>query len=348
MNSKDTKIAIFSDLHLGVHMNRSMWHNIALDWAKWFTSELKQKKINKVFFCGDFFHSRSEITVDTLHIASDLLDMFEGIELHMIAGNHDSYYKHNSSVNSISILKGRSNVIIYDKPQLIQMNGKELMFCPWGTTLEHMNACDAIFGHFEIESFKMNAYKVCEDGFKSGDLNKFAPLVISGHFHLREERKYENGTILYVGSPFELDFGDAQSTKGYYTLDLNDLSYEFFPNNLSPKHQKINLSNLIQIDDFNNKAPALLANNIVKLVVDKKIESRDLEKLSLKLNSYHPLNIELDQTYNFSLFTANQSDEVDLSGIDMTSAITEFVNMLDIQNRKDVTEYALSLYNNCK
>lgn len=348
MNSKDTKIAIFSDLHLGVHMNRTMWHNIALDWAKWFTGELEEKNITKVFFCGDFFHSRSEITVDTLHVASDLLDMFNNFELHMIAGNHDSYYKHNSSVNSISILKGRSNIKIYDKPQIIQINNKEMMFCPWGTTLDKMSVCDIVFGHFEIESFKMNSYKVCEEGFKSNDLTKFAPLVVSGHFHLREERKYENGTILYVGSPFELDFGDTQSSKGYYILDTNDLSYKFYSNNISPKHQKITLSNLIQIDDFNNKAPELLSNNIVKLVIDKKIEGKDLEKLSLKLNSFHPLNIELDQTYNFSLFTQDQISDVDLSGINMSKAITEFVDMLDIQNKKDVIEYTLSLYESCK
>jgi len=348
MNKKDTRVAIFSDLHLGVHMNRTMWHNIALDWAKWFTGELEEKNIKRVIFCGDFFHSRSEITVDTLHIASELLDLFDQFEVYMITGNHDSYYKHNSSVNSISILKGRRNITVIDRPQTIQINNRELFFSPWGTSLENMSMCDVMFGHFEIESFKMNTYKVCEEGFKSTDLNRYAPLVISGHFHLREERKYENGTILYVGSPFELDFGDAQSTKGYYILDLETLKYDFCQNNISPKHQKIPLSSLIKIDNFHEEAPQLLSNNIVRLVIDKKIESRDLEKLTSKLNSYHPLNVELDQTYNFSLFSNSQSEEVDLSGIDMVNAITDFVDMLDIQNKKDVVEYTLSLYSACK
>jgi DNA repair exonuclease SbcCD nuclease subunit len=194
----------------------------------------------------------------------------------------------------------------------------------------------------------MNTYKLCEEGFKSKDLLEYAPLVISGHFHLREERVYEKGKILYVGCPFELDFGDVQSTKGYYILDLDNLKYTFYENTISPKHQKLVLSNLIKIDDFNEHAPKLLSNNIVRLIVDKKIDTKDLESLSLKLNGYYPLSMEFDQTYNFSLFDDTSIDGVDLSGIDMHSAITDFVNMLDIQNKKDVIEYTISLYNSCK
>lgn len=348
MSNTNSKIAIFSDLHLGVHMNRSQWHNIALDWAKWYTDQLLEKDIKDVIFCGDFFHSRSEITVDTLYKASELLNLFDGFNVTMIAGNHDSFYKHNSSINSIKILDNRKNIKVVDKPTQITLHGRELFLAPWGTPAGEIPTCDVVFGHFEIESFKMNTYKICEEGFKSSDLLKAAPLVISGHFHLREERKYDNGTILYVGSPFELDFGDAQSTKGYYILDLKDSSYEFHPNTLSPKHQKITLSNLVRMTDFSDRAPQLIANNIIKLVLDKKIDSKDLEKLSTKFNSFSPLSLEIDQSFNFTLFSTTNQDEVDLSGIDIPKAISDFVDMLDIQNKKDVVDYTVSLYNTCK
>jgi DNA repair exonuclease SbcCD nuclease subunit len=348
MSKANSRVAIFSDLHLGVHMNRSQWHNIALDWAKWYTDQLLEKDIKNVIFCGDFFHSRSEITVDTLYKASELLNLFNDFNVIMITGNHDSFYKHNSSINSIKILDNRKNVRVIDTPTQMTLHGKEIFLAPWGTTVSDIPTCDVLFGHFEIESFKMNTYKICEEGFKSSDLLKFAPLVVSGHFHLREERKYDNGTILYVGSPFELDFGDAQSVKGYYILDLADNSYEFFPNELSPKHQKISLSTLVKMADFNEKAPQIFANNIIKLVLDKKIDSKDLEKLSTKFSSYSPLSLEIDQSFNFTLFSSASQEEVDLSGIDIPKAISDFVDMLDIQNKKDVIEYTVSLYSTCK
>ena len=41
------RVAIFSDLHLGVHSNSSDWHNYAIEWAHWFKEECKRKNICK-------------------------------------------------------------------------------------------------------------------------------------------------------------------------------------------------------------------------------------------------------------------------------------------------------------
>jgi len=194
----------------------------------------------------------------------------------------------------------------------------------------------------------MNTYKLCEEGFKSNELLSKAPLIITGHFHLREERNYEQGIVLYVGSPFELDFGDEGSTKGYYTLNLQTKKFRFFENNISPKHLKINLSDLIKIKNFNSKGAEIFGKNIVKLAIDKSISSKDLDVLSTKLNTYKPISLTIDNLTTFDKFGAATQDEIDLSGVDIPRAITDFVEMLDIQNKKDVTEYTVSLYNQCK
>lgn len=343
-----SRVAIFSDLHLGVHMNSQAWHDISLQWAKWITDELKAKDINEIVFCGDFFHSRSEITVNTLHHASILLEYFKDFKIYMLAGNHDSFYKNNCSVNSIRIFNGRDNIIIVDKPSLIQIGGKECFFAPWGTEIERLQESDVMFGHFEIESFKMNSFKLCEGGFKSQDLLKYSPLVISGHFHLREERRYEKGTILYVGCPFELDFGDEGSVKGYYILDMKDPSYEFFPNDFSPRHIKINLSDLVKVHNFVEAGQVILRNNIVKISIDKNVSTQDLDKLTLKLHNYKPLNLVIDSSASNTAFGADLEQSIDLSGVDITKAISDFVGLLDIENKKDVIEYTVSLYNQCK
>lgn len=347
MNNTDCKYAVFSDLHLGVHVNSPTWHDISLEWAKWISDDLAEKDIKNIIFCGDFFHSRSEITVNTLHHASVLLELFNDFNITMIAGNHDSFYKHNSTINSIKIFNGHKNITVIDKPLETTICGKTVFYSPWGTDIKDISESDVIFGHFEIESFKMNVHKVCESGFKSVELLEKAPLVISGHFHLREERVYEGGKILYVGSPFELDFGDTGSTKGYYILDFNDLSYQFIENTISPKHQKIALSEIIKIKNFDQAATKLLSNNIVKLYVDKVIRPEDLDKLSVKLNNFKPINLIFDHITDYNKYGLDQAD-VDLSGIDIPRAIGDFVDLLDIQNKKDVTEYTIALYNHCK
>lgn len=346
--NQNKKVAIISDLHLGVHLNSPVWHDISLEWAKWLVNELTEKDITQIIFCGDFFHSRSEITVNTLHHASTILGIFKDFNIIMITGNHDSFYKNDSRVNSISILDGRPNITILDKPTLRQIHGKEVFFAPWGTGLNDLQSCDIMFGHFEIESFKMNTFKVCDEGFKSADLFKYAPFVVSGHFHLREERVYEKGTILYVGSPFELDFGDAGSTKGYYIMDFNNLSHEFYPNTISPQHIKVSLSDLIKLKDFKTEAKKLFSNNIIKLSIDKTIDSSDLEKITTKINTVTPLSLVVDHVATFDQLGKACQTEVDLSGVDISQAISDFVNLLDIQNKKEVVEYTVSLYTSCK
>ena len=45
MKINKPRVAIFSDLHLGVHSNSSEWHNYAVEWAHWFKEECKRKNI---------------------------------------------------------------------------------------------------------------------------------------------------------------------------------------------------------------------------------------------------------------------------------------------------------------
>ena len=73
-----------------------------------------------------------------------------------------------------------------------------------------------------------------------------------------------------------------------------------------------------------------------------------MEKLSFKINAHEPVSLIVDHISNFDKFGAGDQTEIDLSGVDVPRAISEFVDMLDIQNKKDVTEYTVSLYNSCK
>ena len=342
------RVAIFSDLHLGVHSNSTDWHNYAIEWANWFKDDCKRRNIKDLIFCGDWHHNRSEISVNTLQISADILDILSDFNIIAITGNHDMYYKHRTDVNSLSIFKKRKNVTILNDPETIEAFDRTITFCPWNTNIKDVPKSDILFGHFEIETFKMNSYKVCEDGLKVKDLLTKSNLVISGHFHTRHLKKFSRGTVLYVGNPFQMDFGDVGNTKGYYVLNLDDMEYEFIQNTISPNYIKISLSQLIREGNITSHIIDLVTNNIVKLKVDMNISQDDMDILLQKLSLLKPESLTVDYDINFNRLIDNTDNKEDLSGIDIPQAVEEFVNLLEIKNKKEIIDYTLSLYEKSK
>lgn len=342
--TKSNKICCIADLHIGVHQNSILWHETALRWAKWLKEELTSAGIKDIFILGDLYHYRDEIAVNTIHVVNQILKMWSGFNIVMLVGNHDAYYKDRSDINSLSILDGWENIQVISDASTYTIYGKTCSFLPWGASIDNIKESDIIFGHLEIESFKMNAHKLCDEGMTAKDLLTKTSLILTGHFHLRDERKYDNKTIVYVGNPFEMDFGDTGSTKGYYLLDFNTLKYEFFENKHSPKHVKLSLTELIDTKLNSAGIKSLAANNIIKLLIDKKITSDNIDLLIQKISSHKPFSLSVDYSLYDSSISINDDQQVDLSGVDMSNAIEEFINLLDIDKKTDVSRYCLELY----
>jgi len=335
----NSKIAFFTDLHIGVHQNGEKWLTISRDWALWYRDELIKHDIDEIIFGGDFFHYRDEVSVKCLHYANEILDIFKDFKITMITGNHDSFYKDNSTVNSLSILNSKNNIRIIDTPELIKMKGKNLMMCPWGTEIDQIQSADIVFGHFEIQNFKYNQYKVCEHGFNSRDLLKKTDLVFTGHFHKRDERKYSDGHIVYAGNPFEMDFSDLGDKKGYYIIDLENISYEFFENTVSPKHVKIKTSEIQKIVEYKDQLGSLL----IKLIVDNDIKIKDLDNIVAKVNSFKPVDLTVDYLHKFN--PDNVTFENELSDLDTRGCIVEYIDTtIDPEFKQDVISKTLEIY----
>ena len=344
MHFSSNKVACISDIHLGVHQNAQTWHNIALDFARWLDTTLKEQNIKDIIIAGDIFHNRHEIGVNTIHCAYEFFDILKNYNIVTITGNHDCYYKDKSDINSISILDGYKNVTVYKEPTTKNINGKVFCFCPWGAPIEQISSCDVLVGHFEILNFKMNAHKVCDHGLESESLLDKAKLVITGHFHCRDHRKYSKGkSILYLGSPYELDFGDRDQIKGVTILDTNDLSVELIENNITPKHKKIKISDLVDgkiaLESIGNE----FTNNFVSLCVDKNVNEQVLSLMLSKFGQYKPKHVRTD----FNIFDSVQLSATELNeiSIDIDTALHEFVNLLETPvPKKDILDKCIELY----
>jgi DNA repair exonuclease SbcCD nuclease subunit len=344
MQIKGTEVGIFSDPHYGVHRNSEIWHKIALDHAIWAAEQFKQRGIKDIIIPGDIFHDRNDIAVNTLHVATDIFDVLRDFNIIITVGNHDAYYRDNSTVNSVSILRGWSNITVVDTLTVETLQGKKIAFCPWGQDINEVPKCDLIVGHFEVNSFKMNSFKVCTNGLKASDLTDRAPLTITGHFHHREERKYKDGTILYVGAPYQQDWGDYGTNKGLYILDLTDLSYTFIENTISPRYNKIRYSDIANGTYTAESLRGFIRNNIVKFYIDTHLKPDVVDTIVRKLVSIKPVEFTIEYDYTeSSKLNIEEANTKDFN-ISIENSISEFIDILDINHKEKVKNYVTDVY----
>ena len=342
MNTNNTKVAIFSDLHLGVHQNSSFWHETSLKWCKWFVSEVEKRNIKTILFLGDLFEYRDEVAVNTLDVGYQILTLLKDYNLIMIPGNHDSFYKDHADVNSLNIFSGWNNVNILNKTTVLNFGNKSAAFVPWGGELN--TKTDYLFGHFEISSFRMGSLKLCNDGYDAFTMLKKAKRIFSGHFHSRDTKVYENGTITYVGNPFETTFGDCDNVKGIYFLDFATDEIEFVENTQSPKHIKLLASKV----DTQGVVDNNIAGNIVKLVVDKKINVEDIEKMLIRVSSLAPISAAVEYLISKNKIDTAKDTSYDTAGVSMEDVMKEFIDLLDVNNKQILHNKCISIYNICK
>ena len=141
----------------------------------------------------------------------------------------------------------------------------------------------------------MNAHKICDHVLESQSILGKGKLIISGHFHLRDHRHYDNNkSILYLGSPYEMDFGERNQVKGIYFLNLENMELEFVENLISPKHFKIKVSELLSNQIDTKKIPSIINNNFIAIDVDKKLDTQTLDLIIGKFSQYQPKLVRTD------------------------------------------------------
>jgi DNA repair exonuclease SbcCD nuclease subunit len=333
--SKYSKIAVFGDLHLGLYQDSEVWHKYADEWIDYFIEECNKRLITTVFFLGDWFHYRDSISVDTLDHGTKLMEKLANAfgEVYVIVGNHDCYFKDTAEVHSLGAYKRWSNVTVIDKSKEMSIHGKNGMFVPWGGKIPQ-GKYDYIFGHFEIINFYENKVHKCEDGETHTYLLNKANKVFSGHFHMRQEKKYKKGDIFYVGSPFQHNFGDCDNENGFYVIDVQDNTEEFVvnPKGMFPTFHLINVSN---IDEVKKKKDDI-KNGYVKVIIDKEVSDKTLETLKGKLfNTFKIKDLQYDLKNNIrTLDNYDISDNI--KEINIISCIVEYAKTLKLKYEDEI------------
>jgi len=309
------KTVVFSDLHLGLKGSNVAYLDICKNVIKEIAKYLKTNKIRNVVFCGDFFHSRKQIDLMSLsygmHVVSDLAKL---ADVYLICGNHDSYFKNTTNVNSIKIFKETKHVHIIDaEPEAFSMNGQHGLFIPWDADNKfdfsgcEKESLDLVFGHFDFSvKYFMSSY-VSDNASNSAtssllselnveadknfpktavELVKEGGCVYSGHIHLRKEFIAKSRKIIFVGSPYEQTFGERWTNHGFYVLDESNVPV-FVELTSFPKHVVLRMSEVVSAGPENFDF-SKVKSNIVKKLYDVPVDKAKDAVIDKSISGFSP------------------------------------------------------------
>ena len=234
------KIALITDTHWGVRNDNQAF----LDNSKKFLEEtffpyIDDNHISTVVHLGDLVDRRKYVNINTARrLREDFLKPLDNrnLDVHFIAGNHDTYFKNTNDVNALRELvvgKYPTFNVYSNYPVEVEFENLIVLMLPWicdenrKVSLEKIKSTPAqiVMGHLELAGFEMYRGSMVSHGDDRNLFNRF-DLVLSGHYHHRSS----DGTICYLGSHGEFTWSDYDDPKGFHILDTETRELEFIQN----------------------------------------------------------------------------------------------------------------------
>jgi DNA repair exonuclease SbcCD nuclease subunit len=309
------KIGIITDTHYGARKNSKLFHDYFEKFYRdVFFPTLEKEGIDTVVHMGDAFDSRKGIEFKALkwskRVVFDPLKE-RGIKMHLMVGNHDAYYKNTNEVNAVDLLlKEYDNVEVYSSPTEVSLGNLKTLFIPWinednqkeTNKIISKTKCPVAMGHLELNGFKVNNQIVMDHGHDSRSFDKFKK-VFSGHYHTRSD----NGTVYYLGNPYEMFWSDVKDSRGFTIFDTESLEH-------TPINNPYRLFYNIYYEDTDHQTfnTTEYENKIVKVIVRKKSDIKKFEKFIDKLYATGVADLKIVE--NFQLveseeFEAEESED---------------------------------------
>ena len=327
------KVAIITDTHYGARKGSKHLHDyFELFYNNVFFPALEEHGVKAVIHMGDAFDSRKSIDYQSLEWAKRVVfDPLKKYDVHMIIGNHDTYYKNTNEVNSPELLlQTYPNIKTYSQPTEVNVGGLDILFLPWinqGNEELSLNtikktSCRCAMGHLELQGFRVNRQIIMEHGLDSKLFEKFDH-VFSGHYHTRSS----DGRISYLGNPYEMYWTDVNDTRGFHIFDTETLT-------LTPVNNPYKLFYNIYYEDTNYKLfnATEYENKIVKVIVRKKTNPKDFERFIDKLHTVGIQDLKIVEN-----FDVHESEEFDIDEEESTiSILNRYIDESEFEFDKNV------------
>ena len=332
------KVAIINDTHWGARKSSKLFQDyFELFYKNVFFPTLEQYGITTVIHMGDAFDSRKSIDYQSFEWAKRVVfEPLSKYDVHLITGNHDCYYKNTNNVNSPNLLlQSYPNVKTYSSPTEIKVGNLNVLLIPWICIENEEQSLKAIkntkskiaMGHLEVQGFHVNRSVVMEHGLEANIFKNFIK-VFSGHYHTRSD----NGTIFYLGNPYEMFWNDVNDPRGFTIFDTETLEHTAINN---PYRMFYNIyyedtpHQMFDVSEYENK--------IVKVIVRKKSDTKQFEKFIDKL---YAANIsELKIVENFQIQESENFEAFDSE--DTMSILNRYIEEAEVSLDKTIVQKLL-------
>ena len=333
------KVALITDTHFGARNDNQNFNEYFFEfYENQFFPYLKEHNITNVIHLGDVMDRRKYVSY---RIAKDFrerfIDKFEGINFHMLVGNHDTFYKNTNEVNSLQeLVDGRhKNITVYEKSTEVEFDGCKILFVPWintenmSHTMKMLQTSDAqiCMGHLELNGFEMQRGLVMDHGWDKQEFKRF-DMVMSGHYH----HKSDDGQIFYLGTPYEIYWNDWNDPKGFHVFDTEKRELERIVNPYTI-YSKIYYDDTVSIFDDNHDMSAY-KNKYVKLVVVNKKDLYQFDKFVDRLLQADCHEVKIIEDFS-ELDASNVSDDIVENTEDTMTLLERYIDDLPIDLSKD-------------
>ena len=345
------KIAIITDTHWGARNDSHVFTDyFAKFYKNIFFPTLEKRGIRTVIHMGDIVDRRKFINYKTLfQMRHHFFDACYGryINLHMIIGNHDTFFKNTNSLNSMDCLRLHDDhqVHIYEEPTEVDFDGLKCLMMPWicdetrEQSLKAIQDTEAqiLFGHLEVKGFEMHIGSFSREGVDANLFQKF-DMAMSGHFH----HKSDNGNIYYLGNPYQITWSDYKDPRGFHIFDTETRELEFILNPLEMFHKIYYDDDKMTLESIQNEDYSEYKDCYVKVVVIKKNNPFWFDTLVDKLYKEDVGDISVVENFDedFLMGDENLIDEAE----DTMTILSKYVNSLNIDNKKELDMLMQSLY----
>jgi UDP-2,3-diacylglucosamine pyrophosphatase LpxH len=331
------KVAIITDQHFGARKNSKLFHDYFLKFYNdVFFPTLEEEGITTIVDMGDTFDSRKGIDFSALSWAkNNYYDRLQqmGVTVHTIVGNHTAYYKNTNEVNAVDLLlREYDNVTVYSNPTEVMLGQLPVLFIPWinqeneANTLKliEKTTCSCAMGHLELQGFRVNKQIVMEHGLESKLFGKFSR-VYSGHYHTRSD----NGTVFYLGNPYEMFWNDVNDTRGFHIFDTETVTHE-------PVNNPYRLFYNIYYEDTNYQTfdTREYEDKIVRVIVRKKSDTKKFEKFIDKLYSSNIAELKIVENFQIQEVEDFEAFESE----DTLSILNRYIEEAEIDLDKSVIQ----------